>query len=107
MKGGREYIGPDRREGERWRFKREVSWGDVGLAISIVMAAILWGRSIETRLIALETTQSLQARVDSKQDDAIRESVARIEATVREQGARMESNMRDIRQWLIARPGGK
>lgn len=99
-----EYGGPERRSRERWRFKREISWGDVALAIGMIGAALVWGRSIETRLVTLETSQSLQQRVDAKQDEAMRESVVRIETAVREQGARMDTSLRDIQQWIIARP---
>lgn len=101
-----EYRGPERREREPWRFKREVSWGDVGLAFSVIVAALLWGRSIETRLISLETTQAMQARVDARQDDTMREAVTRIEAGMRTQSERVSNELRDVRQYIIARPTG-
>ncbi|MCC6380463.1 MAG: hypothetical protein IT519_16730 [Burkholderiales bacterium] len=104
MRQSDDYHGPERRRRERWHFKREVSWGDVGLALGLVVSALLWGRSIETRLIALETSQTVQQRVDSKQDEIMRDSLTRIESAVREQGARMDTGLRDIRQWMIDRP---
>ncbi len=95
------YRGPERREGERWRFKREISWGDIAIVASVVMGALLWGRSIETRLIALDTAQVLQQRVDAKQDEAVAQAVSRIELAIRDQGNRTNADLRDLRTSIL------
>jgi hypothetical protein len=79
----------------RWRLKREVSTGDLLLAVSIGLGVIYWGNGIERRVSSSELTQQFlaqqvkdaqdaQKRVDAAQDQQVRDSVARIEGSIRD-----------------------
>jgi hypothetical protein len=68
----------DRRE-EKWRFKREISTGDLILAIGTLVSAIWWGGKIDARVTVVEEKQAMQARVDAAQDNAVHDGLARIE----------------------------
>lgn len=70
----------------RWRFKREISTGDILLAASLIVAgavpAFVWGSGVENRLTKLETQATMQRNVDDLQDQVVREGLTRIERAV-------------------------
>lgn len=80
----------ERRRPDPWKLKREVSTGDVLIAVSMLLAMFLWGQRIETRLAVVEESQKVQQRIDAAQDALLRESVQRIETA-----------MRDIQQYIL------
>lgn len=88
--GDENYRGVDRRRRERWHLKREISTGDLLVAAGILGGLLLWGRGIESRLLVIEKAQEMQARIDQQQDSIVRESVLRI-----------EQSMRDINLYLL------
>jgi len=76
--------GPGKPAPEQWRLKREISTGDLIVALSMLAGLFLWGKGIENRLVVVEKGQEMQARVDSAQDAVVRDSVGRIEQAVRD-----------------------
>lgn len=69
---------------DQWKLKREISTGDLIIAIAMLGGLFLWGKGIENRLVVVEKAQEMQARVDSAQDAVVRDSVGRIEQAVRD-----------------------
>lgn len=61
----------------RWRFKREISSGDLILGLSLAGAVFLWNTTIDKRVALLEAAaisqQSTDARQDREQREALRE----------------------------------
>ncbi len=80
----------ERRRPDPWKLKREVSTGDILIAVSMLLAMFLWGQRIETRLAVVEEGQKVQQRIDAAQDALLRDSVQRIETA-----------MRDIQQFIL------
>lgn len=78
------------RKPDPWKLKREVSTGDILIAVSMLLAMFLWGQRIEARLAVVEESQKVQQRIDAAQDALVRDSVARIETA-----------MRDIQQYIL------
>lgn len=76
--------GMEPRAPDQWKLKREISTGDVLIALSMLLGLFLWGTGIENRLAVVEKSQEMQARVDSAQDSVVRDSVGRIEQAVRD-----------------------
>lgn len=80
----------------RWRFKREVSSGDILLALSVVLPMLWYVARLDGRVNAVEERQATQIatqqRIDAAQDAALRESVYRIEASVRDVQAFLLNN---------------
>jgi hypothetical protein len=74
----------ERRRPDPWKLKREVSTGDILIAVSMLLAMFLWGQRIETRLAVVEESQKVQQRIDAAQDALVRDSVGRIETAVRD-----------------------
>jgi hypothetical protein len=85
-----ELSGHAKRPSDPWKLKREVSTGDVLIAVSMLLGMFLWGQRIETRLAVVEESQKVQQRIDAAQDALVRDSVARIETA-----------MRDIQQYIL------
>ena len=83
-------------ERRRWRIKREVSTGDLLLAVSMLAGLFLWGSGIDKRLAAVEERQAsaaaAQARVDAVQDQALRDSMNLV-----------LGELRDIKQYLLSK----
>ena len=71
-----------RRSGDRWTFKREVSSGDLLIAVGMGLGLFLWGNKIETRLSVVEEKQSMQARIDAQQDSQMTMGLSRIETSL-------------------------
>lgn len=71
-----------------WRFKREVSSGDLILAISLAGGMFMWGKGIEQRVAIIEDKQVLmatvQAQTDSRQDQATRDGLREIKGDLAE-----------------------
>src|SRR5271157_5948551 len=71
-----------RRSGDRWTFKREISSGDLLIAVGMGLGLFLWGNKIETRLSVVEEKQSMQARIDAQQDSQMTMGLSRIETSL-------------------------
>lgn len=86
-------------EQNRWRIKREISTGDIILAGTIIVAIgipmLAWAVGINGRVSVLEdrmaVTVAQQQRTDAEQDQVLRDSVGRI-----------ESSIRDLQSYLLA-----
>lgn len=87
---------------EHWQFKREISIGDILLAATVAIAIglplLTWAFGIEKRLSVLEDRVNAnwvqQQRVDTSQDQQLRDSIARI-----------EQSLRDIQSYVMERNG--
>lgn len=89
-KSGRDDEDENGVERRRWHFKREISSGDLILAVAMVIGLISWGSGIDKRLTSVEERQAMQQRVDAAQDTVVRDAMTRIEGT-----------LRDIQQFLL------
>jgi hypothetical protein len=76
-------VPPSPVQPRRWRLKQEVSTGDLLIAASMIAGMFLWGSKIESRLAVVEAQQTMQRIIDSAQDQTLRESMARIEISLR------------------------
>lgn len=79
---------------DRWRFKREVTSGDIILAIALAGPMLWYVAKLDTRVQNLEdkqiAQQVMQARIDSAQDAVTKDALSRI-----------DSSLRDIQQFLL------
>lgn len=84
----------DHEHRQRWRVKREITLGDILLALAIVLPMIYYISKLETRVSVIEekqvAAQEAQRRVDASQDAVMRDSLGRIETA-----------LRDIQQFLL------
>lgn len=71
-----------RRHGDRWQFKREVSTGDILIAIGFIISAMMGYASMDKRISVVEEKQAMQARIDQQQDSTVRDGMARIEVAL-------------------------
>jgi hypothetical protein len=53
-----------------WRLDRRVSLGHLVTTAMVLVAMVLWGGRLETRLVLLEDAAPRQAAVDARQDAA-------------------------------------
>ena len=65
-----------------WRWRKEISIGDLLVAGGLIVSAMVWGAKLDTRIAILEDRVSQQALTDQRQDVAWREAAARIEQRV-------------------------
>lgn len=78
-----EWDGTDRRGGQRWRIKREVSVGDL---VAFVMAAgsVMYAyTTLDKRITILESAGVVQKETDRRQDEEHIRSQVRIEEALR------------------------
>ena len=68
-----------------WRLDRRVSLGQLVTTGTVLLAMLLWGARLETRIALMEETQGRQAAVDARQDleaqrvrEEIREELKRL-----------------------------
>src|SRR4051812_46871447 len=85
-------AGPPLRD--HWRFKREVTSGDIILAIALAGPMLWYVAKLDTRVQNLEdkhvAQQVMQARIDAAQDAVTKDALNRI-----------DTSLRDIQQFLL------
>lgn len=79
MNDDRDDENQSRRHGDKWQFKREVSTGDLLIAVGFIVSAVMGYTSMDKRITVIEEKQAMQARIDDKQDAALRDGMRRIE----------------------------
>ncbi len=61
----------------RWRFDKTISLGTLIAVFSVIVGIggpiLLWGRTMETRVQIIETTQDQKAKIDAAQAAELRE----------------------------------
>jgi TolA-binding protein len=94
----------------RWHIQPGISWGDLLLAGSMLLAGFSAWSAMERRVTIIEQAQAIQARVDSAQDAARQEALSlqmRIDSAqdqvVRDALIRIEGQLRDIQSTLVDR----
>ena len=73
-----------------WQWKKEISIGDLVVAVGLMASAVVWGGKIDTRIAILEDRVSQQAATDGKQDGAWREAATRIEQRMAAMDAKID-----------------
>ena len=72
----------------RWRIRREISVGDIFLAVSVAVSIgvplVYWATGIDRRLAVVEERMVMQRSVDEGQNQVIHDSVLRIESEIRD-----------------------
>lgn len=51
-----------------WHLDRRISLGHLVTTVTVLVAMVLWGAHLETRLVVVEDTLGRQAAVDGRQD---------------------------------------
>lgn len=77
------WDGNDRRQGQQWRIKKEVSIGDI-IAFAIAALAVVsayW--TLDKRLAILEASGAVQQQVDQRQDSEFLRYQARIDEVLK------------------------
>lgn len=75
-------------DSRKWRVKREVTMGDIMLAIALVVP-MLWAFSkLDSRVSNVEDKfrerTEMQSKIDAAQDAVVKDSLARIETALRD-----------------------
>ena len=73
-----------------WRWRKEISIGDLLVAGGLILSAMVWGAKLDTRIAILEDRVSQQALTDQRQDGAWREAAARIEQRIASMDAKVD-----------------
>lgn len=68
----------------RWRFKREISSGDLILGLTLAGSVFLWNTNIDKRVAVIEAAQVAQAATDARQDREAREGLRDIKLDLAE-----------------------
>ncbi len=59
-------------ENRHWHLDRRVSVGHLVTTVTVLVAMVLWGARLETRLVVIENTADRQTRIDTRQDEESR-----------------------------------
>jgi hypothetical protein len=78
------WDGSDRREGQRWRLKREISIGDVIAFVTACIAVVVAYSTLDKRLTRIEDSSVIQKETDRRQDDEQLRAIGRIEQSMRD-----------------------
>ena len=54
--------------GNEWHLDRRVSVGHLVTTFTVLVAMVLWGARLETRIVLIEQAAARQARIDARQD---------------------------------------
>lgn len=68
----------------RFSFKREISVGDIIMALAMILPIFYWGTGVETRLSVLQAISTAQVARDNAQDASLVAGLGRIEAKLAE-----------------------
>lgn len=77
------WDGTDRREGQRWKLKREVSIGDIIAFCTAIVALVAVYSTIDKRVQRLEDAYIVQRETDRRQDEEQLRAFGRIEQSIR------------------------
>ncbi|MBI5138005.1 MAG: hypothetical protein HZA24_11815 [Nitrospirae bacterium] len=80
-----------------WHLDRRVSVGHLVTTLTVLVAMVLWGARLETRIVLMEQDAARQARVDARQEA----DVQRLREEIREELKSLNAKMDRFFERLI------
>lgn len=73
-----------------WHLDRRVSVGHLVTTLTVLVAMVMWGARLETRIVLMEQDAARQARVDARQESEVQRLREEIREELKSLNAKMD-----------------